>query len=447
MSRKFIAALGTGEYKVCNYEFNGEVIETRYIQKAIADIFCKEWDNKDKIVIYTTTKARKKHWDFENSLKSELQENTLDLTNIDIPEGKNEEEIWEIFSKIYDSLEEDDEVIVDITHGFRSIPMLLIIILNYAKVLKNIKVRGIYYGAYEAKSENEEGKEVTPIFDLILYDLIMDFTNGIGTFLNTGNSIYLSKLCSNLKEEARKFSNNSSFDEINKTVQSLNDFSNSIMTCRGNVNLYNKCKSKKIKNGKKSIAGAYLNFINNLNEYENKEVNNEVKDDALKKPLMPLFMKIKEETKQFEDLDPINNGIETIRWCIKNDLIQQGLTALDETIKTFVCSYYKLNPYEINNREDIVSTALNVYNIDKKAWDYKKENLGMIEEILNNKNKELFKVNDKIGKSRNDINHFGMNNNAKDSDALKKDLIKNFNKFVNVVNSITGKEYKCYQPK
>lgn len=446
MARKFIAVLGKGnkegKYTVCNYEFKGEVVRTCYIQKAIVDIFCKDWDNKDKVVVYTTKEARKNHWDFEDSLKSELEENNLVSTNVDIPEGKNEEEIWEIFSTIYDSLDNDDEVIVDITHGFRNIPMLLIIILNYAKVLKNIKVRGIYYGAYEARSKNEEGKEITPIFDLTLYDLIMDFTNGIGTFLNTGNSIYLSKLCSNLKEEARKFSNNASFDEINKTVQSLNDFSNAIMTCRGNV--------KYSDNKKKSIAGAYLNFINNLNKYENKKENNKVQDDKLKKPLMPLLMKIKKETKQFKDLDPTNNGIEIIRWCIKNDLIQQGLTALDETIKTFTCEYINKNLNDINLNYSLKEDR----ELIKNVLVYKHKNIenidGYREKIILKSNLigcKLSNLKYNISGIRNDINHFGMKEEVINSDNLKKQLIENFNKFINIVNSITGKEYKCYQYK
>lgn len=39
---------------------------------------------------------------------------------------------------------EGDEIIFDITHSFRSIPMLAITIMNYAKVLKNCKLKEVY---------------------------------------------------------------------------------------------------------------------------------------------------------------------------------------------------------------------------------------------------------------------------------------------------------------
>ena len=71
------------------------------------------------------------------------------VTRVEIPEGKSEAEIWEIFNIVFGSLEREDEVVFDITHAFRSIPMLAIVILNYAKMMKKVTLSGIYYGAFE----------------------------------------------------------------------------------------------------------------------------------------------------------------------------------------------------------------------------------------------------------------------------------------------------------
>jgi len=64
----------------------------------------------------------------------------------EIPDGKDTDEIWEIFDIIYNALEEDDNIYIDITHSFRYLPMLLLVLLNYAKYLKNIKIKQITYG-------------------------------------------------------------------------------------------------------------------------------------------------------------------------------------------------------------------------------------------------------------------------------------------------------------
>lgn len=49
-----------------------------------------------------------------------------------IPNGKNEEEMWEIFETLFDKIEEEDELYIDLTHRFRYIPMLVMIFPNYA---------------------------------------------------------------------------------------------------------------------------------------------------------------------------------------------------------------------------------------------------------------------------------------------------------------------------
>ena len=58
-----------------------------------------------------------------------------EVQRIFIPKGQSEQEIWEIFQIVYDRLKSGDEVIFDITHAFRSIPMLAITI--FSKKIEN----------------------------------------------------------------------------------------------------------------------------------------------------------------------------------------------------------------------------------------------------------------------------------------------------------------------
>ena len=65
-----------------------------------------------------------------------------------LPEGKNEEELFKLFRIIFEVLEPRDSLYFDVTHGFRSLPMLTLVLINYAKFLKSIEVKSITYGNY-----------------------------------------------------------------------------------------------------------------------------------------------------------------------------------------------------------------------------------------------------------------------------------------------------------
>ena len=431
MARKFISVLGAGAgekgtYEKCEYLFgNGKSCKTEYIQEAIAEIFCSDWGKEDKIIIFTTEKSAGLHWNAENTLKDRLKKKfnetkKINVTNRMIPFGSNSDEQWEIFNTIFNSLDYEDEVIVDITQSFRTIPMFLIIILNYAKLLKKIKVKGIYYGAFAANNDCDENKiKKAPIFDLTLYDLIMDFTNGINTFINTGNSNILMNIYNeiNLEDEEKK-----KYEMLSQTISSLNDFSNAIMTCRGNINFLGD------ENGsQKSILAAHNEFKKNIEKYKKEE------SDNLAMALNPLLEKVSDDTINFQSKDPVQVGIATVESCIKSGLVQQGITALDETMKVLLCVKFNLDYTEYNNRK-LVKDLLMVEKY-KHYKIYNKTEKDQINKLILGigKNKipqEFIKLSKNLGKLRNDINHFGLNKKAKKSDQIKEELKNHFYEFI-----------------
>jgi len=145
--RVFLSFLGTNNYVDCYYKFNGEKGSlVKYIQQDILKRFAF-----DAGFIFTTEESRKKNWedyphygdkDINKGLKTRLSKYTY-ISQVDIPFGKNEVELWEIFQILYDKIEEGDEIVFDITHSFRSLPMLTMVFLNYVKLLKKVKVLGI----------------------------------------------------------------------------------------------------------------------------------------------------------------------------------------------------------------------------------------------------------------------------------------------------------------
>src|SRR3712207_395284 len=173
MARKlFISILGTGLYGECRYtqgDFRSG--ETRFIQQATLEfISTKEpWAEQDRICILLTDGARCNNWDktitsrenFQTKetvpyegLESVLQQMELPaaIMPVAIPNGKDKEEMWQIFQRTFALMEEGDEVYFDLTHSFRYLPMLILVLGNYAKFLKNVHIAHISYGNYEARS-------------------------------------------------------------------------------------------------------------------------------------------------------------------------------------------------------------------------------------------------------------------------------------------------------
>ena len=66
-----------------------------------------------------------------------------------IPYGKDMNEQIQIMEIIAQFVSEKDNVVLDVTHGFRHLPMLGLISAQYLQRLKSAKIKGIYYGMYD----------------------------------------------------------------------------------------------------------------------------------------------------------------------------------------------------------------------------------------------------------------------------------------------------------
>ena len=97
----------------------------------------------------------------------------FELTPKDIKDGKDTDEIWEIFDVIYNEINDGDELFLDITHAFRYLPMLLTVLINYSKFLKKITVKSITYGNFMAEGD------LKPIMDLTSISVLQDYCDKI----------------------------------------------------------------------------------------------------------------------------------------------------------------------------------------------------------------------------------------------------------------------------
>jgi len=434
MSRSLLAFLGVSDYLPCNYELYGKKVDNvRFVQEALASMLCEDWNEDDRIIIFLTKEAKNRNWVDNGHIKSgkplprEGLERRLKSLNlkakiipVDVPEGKTENELWEIFDIILQQINEEDEVIFDITHAYRSLPLLVIILLNYARVLKHIEIKGIYYGAFEVLGSRPEVSEMNikdrnaPIFDLTPFAYLFDWTSAINNFITYGDARSIFELTDKqlapIFREAKRKDDNAI--QLKNLGSQLKKFTELILTTRGYDIVRGTSRGFNVDELKKLIK---------------------INKGSMLKPINPLLDRISSKVENFHK-DDIQNGYRAVEWCIEHGLIQQGITLLQETmISEIVVKHFGWD--KINDREkrelvvDAINTKIKKLSKSKEGEsDKARNNKKDIEKIMEELDDDFLRIYDSISQHRNDINHAGFKNNPHNPENLKKKLRENFEK-------------------
>lgn len=421
MSRKLITFLGTGPYKEAIYyenkeEINGKSFKSRFIQEVLA----KKLGENLEVIVCLTKGARKINWeDTENNygLKSRLDKSNIKYKELDIEDGKNDKEIWSNFDKIYEVIDNNDEIYIDITHSFRSIPIIFMAVINFAREMKNISVEGIYYGAYEAKEDiilNEKKEEIAPILNLNLFDSLAQWSRAAERFISTGDARLIAEEVKKGLKPIVKDKNNKYVNEaraLNKDIPKLLTIhSENLLSCRG-----------------KNVADDGLLLKNKLKVFTNIDIQ-EIK------PFLKIMEKLYDSVKGYTG-NLIEDFIFTVDLCNKYGLIQQGFTFLQEAIITFITMELGFDYKERANR--IVATKI------LTSFAKEENNLSQDEMILKIKlNNDIFKklseIYGNIADYRNDLNHSGFRQDSHKYNSFKERLAEYNEDFKNIYNEYSS---------
>ncbi len=407
MSRRvFLSVLGVAFYETCRYrkdDFTGS--ETLFVQKSLLEYLQQQenWGGDcDLVLMLLTDLARKNNWDknlktrFCAKLQKEvayqgLEKILLDMNlsyrDIAIPDGKDSDEMWEIFEVIFDELQDGDELYLDITNSFRYLPMLLVVLVNYAKLLKNVKVKAIFYGNYEARDKESN---IAPIMDLLPLSVLQDWTLAASDYLRYGQVEKLFELSeSSLLPILRNTETRTKdAEKLRSFVTKLKEMVEERTTCRG----YAIVGSKNVRKLKCTAS--------------------EIQKVTIVQ-LRPIFEKIKQSLNDFDAKENVLNCIKAAKWCCDNKLYQQATTMLEEGLGTFLCCHYQLDYRKMANR-DAIFGCISI-KTQNKDIEENKANKELVEKILADDsvwgNKAFVTILQKILELRNDYNHAGFKKN------------------------------------
>lgn len=486
MGKHFISVLGTGKYEravyYCEEGEEKRQYETPFVQEALLKLKFDQWNEGDRITVFVTETSRKSNWEdreYNAREREEAQRAGQTLTGVHkglrgvlqreygaylddvercvLPVGKNEQELWEIFQTVYDCIDEGEELYLDITHSLRNIPVQMLSVITFARAVKKAEVGGIYYGAFEAGEKNIRGVKEAPVFDLIMFLDILDWSQAASSFVNYGNSDQIV----DLYKKDRKFPKSR---ELNGVIGELKNITHGLEASRG---YYGRDtageKDRKLQKSEgTSVLESYYSYKRFYEAWRAKERETEgIKDGTahMLRPLEKLMGVIDEKVGVFDTEGNLELGIAAVEWAVSNKYIQQGFTALDETVKTFLCVYYQADEKNASERElcKTVCTQLGRYmakertdNLTQEArsgefepwkkWyerthseekeEEREKRYALARRILMDIPVELVEVSKNISQCRNSMNHFGYSNQGNYSAGkLEKKLEKFFGQF------------------
>ena len=248
------------EYNKTVYEINGEKSKvTTYMPKVVEEEFgvdktiiigttgtmwdnvykeyCKKNDEKIDRNYVRDLRETERISDRDTDIKelniSKLNEEFVNkIKGIVIKYGLNRDEIFENFDiiiKLEEEFNDEDEyeVILDITHSFRSTAFWMFLVMTYLTDVsnKNIKIIEVTYGMHEITRKNDDS---SPIILLNSFLEILNWIKGASELKQYGNSYYiLENLKGNkdipkeIEKELENFSNAMNMNYVGSLLESL----------------------------------------------------------------------------------------------------------------------------------------------------------------------------------------------------------------------------------
>ncbi len=394
-----LTTLGKNSYKYVKYAWEGQVYESDFFIEALVN-----WLNPSMVHVMLTPDVRENdNW---NILQTRLHDKTQ-IHPLDIPNGANENELWNLFDTIVQlsSKNPNEDMAIDITHGFRSLPILMIIVAVFLRSAKIMNLSHIFYGAFDAKDEKTG---IVPVFDLTPFLELLDWSAAAERFNDTGDS---TKIAGLLRQKQNALHHAPSLSNKNKPVN-LSKLGNTMerISCALALNQAGEVLAEaNILLNKLDIAKDEIRFAPPFKAIF----------ESIKRSYLPLPIPENPEAR-----DTLQGQWRLILWYRKRVLWSSMITLAREWIVSMALYGNKMELYDPKSR-DSIEKALNLEY--RKRVVKEPESIDKID-VTNDCSIELSElmINAwcKVVDLRNRISHCGMRKDAIKSDKLQSNIEK-----------------------
>lgn len=182
-----LGSIGTSAYDTVTYELDGESVDTEVAPVALVKLINSHPDINFDIssaLIVRTPEAGKAN---DALLKRAFSDADIDYELVDIALIDNEADINNILRTVSDHLRSDrfdeDSVVLDISHSFRSLPIVFLLSLMQLRGLEeNLTLEKIYYSRF-AGSRN---RDRAPVIDLTYLRTMLEWFHAFESAHRTG---------------------------------------------------------------------------------------------------------------------------------------------------------------------------------------------------------------------------------------------------------------------
>ena len=98
--------------------------------------------------------------------------------------ARDEAEQSTILTDLADHLAPGENIILDVTHGFRHLPMLALVAARYLARVRGVQVQEVYYGAHEM---TDKATAQTPVLRLSAMLHMLDWVDALAVYEHSGN--------------------------------------------------------------------------------------------------------------------------------------------------------------------------------------------------------------------------------------------------------------------
>jgi len=394
MTKTLLTTIGTGDYKPTIYYFaDQKAAKTCYVAQAFCQIFAIE-----KVTILLTSEARHKHWE---SLKSCLPP-TVQVQDRNIPSLETEEAIWRIFEILVDSINPQDQIIFDITHAFRSIPVLVLLSAALLRKAKNVEIQGLYYGLYRGEASE------SPIVDLTPALRLLDWLTATDKFITTGSSVDLGNLLETIHRDFYRSqeSTRGNLQPVNlqNFGRAIHDVSRSIELIRP-IHLLQKDLPKLIRHSTPELEQEIGVFSKPFG----------LMLEQVRQSYMPLALSNINADKKEE----IYKQFLLLQWYVEKQFTVHALLMAREWVVSALCLLDGRDDYRQREHREQIENQLNSIRFGKHHPDLDVTISAHVENV-----KTLVDFWGRLGDYRNDIAHVQMNESPLNSQALERFALK-----------------------
>jgi len=388
-----------GNYSETRYFHHGSECVTQYFPVAICRFF-----KPDHLILFVTAESKSKHW---SKLSQALPKHITTQTT-EIPWGKSSDELWKIFHQVVQAVKPGEEILFDITHGFRSVPMIALLAAAYLQLTKGIKLKEIVYGAMDAT--DEEGR--TPVFELAAFIELLNWLTEVHLFRESGNSSGLAQLLKEIQSKAFRNQNPDPPVQLARLATGMKDLSNAL-------NLIRPLEAMK--------AAGYLSKI--MIAPDSQEI------EYWARPFSLVLPALRDEVSRLSGtavIENLSSQREMIRWYLRKNLYPQAITLGREWIVTQISLMLGTDDPLSRQAREKSENVLHylAWNQMRKRSPWKNPVPAEEIEYLSRHFDcgELGTIWGSIVQTRNDIDHAGMRPHPKSSTRLMKAITRSLEK-------------------